>query len=54
MISNLTTAPTPIVPPRKLAFAFDIDGVLKSGKSVMPFAKRIVKFLSGADGRLTE
>ncbi|WRT68322.1 TIGR01456 family HAD hydrolase [Kwoniella shivajii] len=39
--------------PEKLAFAFDIDGVLKQGHhNVLPQAKRVLRLLSGADGRL--
>ncbi|WVQ68148.1 TIGR01456 family HAD hydrolase [Kwoniella botswanensis] len=39
--------------PNKLAFAFDIDGVLKQGHhNVLPQAKRVLKLLSGEDGRL--
>ncbi|WWC90790.1 TIGR01456 family HAD hydrolase [Kwoniella dendrophila CBS 6074] len=39
--------------PDKLAFAFDIDGVLKQGHhNVLPQAKRVLRFLSGAEGRL--
>lgn len=38
--------------PKKLAFAFDIDGVLKQGHNVLPEAKRTMKLLTGEDGRL--
>jgi hypothetical protein len=40
--------------PSKLAFAFDIDGVLKQGKYVLPQAKRVMQLLTGRDGRLPE
>ncbi|WOO77237.1 putative CDP-alcohol phosphatidyltransferase class-I family protein [Vanrija pseudolonga] len=46
---SLSTTPTP----PKLAFAFDIDGVLKQGKHVLPQAKRVMRLLSGQDGRLS-
>ncbi|WVQ81944.1 TIGR01456 family HAD hydrolase [Cryptococcus sp. DSM 104549] len=39
--------------PEKLAFAFDIDGVLKQGHhNVLPEAKRVLRLLTGEDGRL--
>ncbi|WVR07444.1 TIGR01456 family HAD hydrolase [Kwoniella sp. DSM 27419] len=39
--------------PERLAFAFDIDGVLKQGHhNVLPQAKRVLKLLTGEDGRL--
>ncbi|WVF72738.1 TIGR01456 family HAD hydrolase [Kwoniella sp. CBS 6097] len=39
--------------PERLAFAFDIDGVLKQGHhNVLPQAKRVLRLLSGQDGRL--
>lgn len=38
--------------PDKLAFAFDIDGVLKQGKFILPQAKRVMKMLTGEDGQL--
>ncbi|WWD18993.1 TIGR01456 family HAD hydrolase [Kwoniella shandongensis] len=41
--------------PEKLAFAFDIDGVLKQGHhNVLPEAKRVLQLLSGGDGRLSK
>ncbi|KAK8854859.1 TIGR01456 family HAD hydrolase [Kwoniella newhampshirensis] len=41
--------------PEKLAFAFDIDGVLKQGHhNVLPQAKRVLQLLSGSDGRLSK
>ncbi|WWC71613.1 TIGR01456 family HAD hydrolase [Kwoniella pini CBS 10737] len=46
---HATTTPFP----NKLAFAFDIDGVLKQGHhNVLPQAKRVLELLSGSDGRL--
>ncbi|GFZ49435.1 hypothetical protein JCM24511_07555 [Saitozyma sp. JCM 24511] len=38
--------------PEKLAFAFDIDGVLKHGEHVLPGTRNVMSLLSGADGRL--
>ncbi|WVN90213.1 TIGR01456 family HAD hydrolase [Cryptococcus depauperatus CBS 7841] len=39
--------------PEKLAFTFDIDGVLKQGHdNVLPQAKRVLRLLTGEDGRL--
>lgn len=43
--ANDATAP----PPRPVAFAFDIDGVLKSGPVVLPAAKRALKLLDGGN-----
>ncbi|KAK4688998.1 hypothetical protein P7C73_g1117, partial [Tremellales sp. Uapishka_1] len=41
--------------PEKLAFAFDIDGVLKQGHhNILPQAKRVLRLLSGADGTLAK
>ena len=36
---------------RPLAFAFDIDGVLKQGPNVLPCAKRALKMLEGNNSR---
>lgn len=36
---------------RPLAFAFDIDGVLKAGPNVLPEAKRALKILQGDNSR---
>ncbi|EIW67341.1 hypothetical protein TREMEDRAFT_33906, partial [Tremella mesenterica DSM 1558] len=36
----------------KVAFAFDIDGVLKQGEHVLPQARRILKLLSGQNDTL--
>lgn len=36
---------------RPLAFAFDIDGVLKAGPNVLPEAKRALKILQGDNPR---
>ncbi|KAL7423421.1 hypothetical protein Q5752_001001 [Cryptotrichosporon argae] len=46
---SLTSSPFP----SRLAFAFDIDGVLKQGHAnVLPQARRVMQLLLGADGRL--
>ncbi|KDN40782.1 HAD-superfamily hydrolase [Tilletiaria anomala UBC 951] len=37
------------IPSRPLAFAFDIDGVLKAGPHVLPCAKRALRILDGAN-----
>lgn len=36
---------------RQIAFAFDIDGVLKAGERVLPEAKRALAMLDGQNGR---
>lgn len=43
---------SPSLYPTGLAFAFDIDGVLKQGPIVLPQAKRVMQLLSGSNNVL--
>ncbi|PVF92980.1 HAD-superfamily hydrolase [Serendipita vermifera] len=45
LASSLASASSP----PKIAFAFDIDGVLTQGSHVLPQAKRILRFLDGSN-----